>query len=37
MFFDSNEQGTELSEVKTGLDVLREGSLGGLPMMIIPW
>ena len=33
----SDEQRMELSKVKTGLDILREGSLGGLLMLIIPW
>lgn len=35
--FGSNEQRMELSKVKTDLDILREGSLGGLLKMIIPW
>ena len=33
----SDERGMELSKVKTDLDILREGSLGGLLKMIIPW
>ena len=33
----SDEQRMELSKVKTDLDILREGSLGGLLKMIIPW
>ena len=33
----SDERGMELSKVKIDLDILREGSLGGLLKMIIPW
>ena len=32
----SDEWGMELSKVKIDLDILREGSLGGLLKMIIP-